>query len=590
MDKLIPLAFSVHSNPGVFALLLGSGVSRAAGIPTGWGVTVELIRQVAAVQKEDAGEDPEKWYQEAFSCRPDYSAVLAKVAPSQVDRQAVLKQFFEPSAEDRAAKRKTPTDAHRAVAALAAKGLVRVIVTTNFDRLTELALEDAGVRPVVIATDAQAEGASPLQHNACTIIKAHGDYLDARIRNTEEELAKLGDPMANVLTRVFDEYGLIVCGWSGEYDEAIRNLLSARRSRRYSIFWCTKGPLGERSKDLATGLAAEVVNIKDADSFFGELRDSIEALARAKRPHFLAKDVAVERMKEYLSEERFRIRRKDLTDDLARVALSPLDEPEVHTLCNGHLTWLELRRRLERYEAAVEPLCGVVSTMVKWGRSGGLYEVSGFLNPPSSAWLEPIQRLFRRARTPRGGDWEWLLLRSYPAAIAFYTAGVTACLENDLSVLRQLFGLMVRQGDEDVKAVDFANCFNIFGQKLSCLIPGDKALPGNERMRERVREVIFSPGIDDDQFLDAFDRFEYLLSLWVFLTDGWAPPGLFALKGPRGADFVQRMADEARSLKLSWGPLVQGLFEVSVDHLLTKQEEMHKEIRIWRRGKGTVFP
>jgi hypothetical protein len=35
VDPYTSLAFSVYGNKGVYALLLGSGVSRAAGVPTG---------------------------------------------------------------------------------------------------------------------------------------------------------------------------------------------------------------------------------------------------------------------------------------------------------------------------------------------------------------------------------------------------------------------------------------------------------------------------------------------------------------------------------------------------------------------------
>lgn len=42
-DPLTQLAFSVYENPGVFALLLGSGLSRAADIPTGWEITLDLV-------------------------------------------------------------------------------------------------------------------------------------------------------------------------------------------------------------------------------------------------------------------------------------------------------------------------------------------------------------------------------------------------------------------------------------------------------------------------------------------------------------------------------------------------------------------
>jgi NAD-dependent SIR2 family protein deacetylase len=42
--------------------------------------------------------------------------------------------------EDRQEGRKTPTAAHRAIAALVRSGYIRVLITTNFDRLLEESL------------------------------------------------------------------------------------------------------------------------------------------------------------------------------------------------------------------------------------------------------------------------------------------------------------------------------------------------------------------------------------------------------------------------------------------------------------------
>jgi hypothetical protein len=42
-DPTTQLAFSMFENTGVYAELLGSGVSRSAGIPTGWEITLELV-------------------------------------------------------------------------------------------------------------------------------------------------------------------------------------------------------------------------------------------------------------------------------------------------------------------------------------------------------------------------------------------------------------------------------------------------------------------------------------------------------------------------------------------------------------------
>jgi hypothetical protein len=52
----LSLAFSLFSEPGTYALLLGSGVSRSAGVPTGWEVTLDLGRKLAAVQGENVND------------------------------------------------------------------------------------------------------------------------------------------------------------------------------------------------------------------------------------------------------------------------------------------------------------------------------------------------------------------------------------------------------------------------------------------------------------------------------------------------------------------------------------------------------
>lgn len=45
LSPRVMLATAMHSQPGVYALLLGSDVSTGAGIPTGWGVVSNLIEK-----------------------------------------------------------------------------------------------------------------------------------------------------------------------------------------------------------------------------------------------------------------------------------------------------------------------------------------------------------------------------------------------------------------------------------------------------------------------------------------------------------------------------------------------------------------
>jgi hypothetical protein len=66
VDNEMALTFSVRNNPGVYALLLGSGVSTDAGVPTGWGIVEDLIRKLADAQDKDPDPDPFEWYEEEY--------------------------------------------------------------------------------------------------------------------------------------------------------------------------------------------------------------------------------------------------------------------------------------------------------------------------------------------------------------------------------------------------------------------------------------------------------------------------------------------------------------------------------------------
>src|SRR3954447_2277125 len=62
-DTLLSTAFSMHANPGAYALLIGAGVSYPSGIPTAWGVLTDLCTRMAAVEGQDlAGKNPAEWY------------------------------------------------------------------------------------------------------------------------------------------------------------------------------------------------------------------------------------------------------------------------------------------------------------------------------------------------------------------------------------------------------------------------------------------------------------------------------------------------------------------------------------------------
>ena len=192
-NLLTTLSFSIYFNKGVYALLLGSGISRSAGIPTGWNIVTDLIHKLAVQYGTSNIDNPEKWFEEQYGESPNYSTILSKLVHTQTERVNLLKPYFEPNEEEIENHLKEPTKAHRAIAQLAKDGYIKLVLTTNFDRLLEKALEDVGIIPQVICHSDDIDGAIPLVHAGFTIVKINGDYIDCRFLNTEDELADYPD-------------------------------------------------------------------------------------------------------------------------------------------------------------------------------------------------------------------------------------------------------------------------------------------------------------------------------------------------------------------------------------------------------------
>jgi len=264
LDAITSLAFSMHSSKGVYALFLGSGLSTAAGIPTGWHVTLDLVRRTAVVAGEDPGAHADAWYRTKYSRDPDYSELLDTLAKTPADRSNLLSAYFEPSADDLKNGLKAPSAAHKSIARLVANGYVRVILTTNFDRLLERALESEGISPRVISTVDAARGALPLTHARCTIIKVNGDYGDTRIKNTALELDTYDPEMDQLLDRIFDEYGLVVCGWSATWDKALCRAVLRCPNRRFTTFWARRARLSAEARALVNHRQAIELTIDSA--------------------------------------------------------------------------------------------------------------------------------------------------------------------------------------------------------------------------------------------------------------------------------------------------------------------------------------
>ncbi len=564
IDPLTAVAFAIHSNKGVYALLLGSGLSRSAGIPTGWEVVLDLIRKLARAQGEDPEPDPVAWYRQKSGGNPEYGVLLDQVARSPAERSALLRVYFEPTDEEREQGRKVPTAAHRAVADLVARGYIRLIVTTNFDRLLERAIETAGVVPTVISTPDAAKGAVPVVHNRCTVLKVHGDYLDTRIKNTPRELAKYDRRTDRFLDRVLDEFGLIVAGWSAEWDTALKAAIERCTSHRFSTFWTVRGEPSETAQRLIGVRRAVVVSITDADSFFQSLAEKVTALEEYGKPHPLSAKLAVATVKSYLVDDRHHIRLHDLVAEEIERAYTAMSEEHfpVQTVTP---TVDELIRRVNQYEAHVEILQAMLATGCYWGGEGHAY-----------LWVRSLERIANPKRSG-GGLPFWIDLRQYPTLLLLYTAGTASVAASRYGILKDLlFAPRVRNQEDEPLAVAVYP-MKVLEDKAAWLLPGlDKHYtPVSDHLYARLREPLREYLPDETRYEKSFDRFEYLFALAhadaceKTTQEYWGPIGRFGWKSRRsfGRTIVDEVQQEIDEQGDRWPPLRAGLFDGSIERV-----------------------
>lgn len=569
-DPRLALALTMESSPGVFAFLLGSGVSREAEVPTGWEVTLDLIDRLAALEEEDTGGEPAAWYRERYGASPEYSDILEKVAQTPAERRELLRGYFEPTPEEREQGVKTPSAAHEAIAELVARGYVRVIVTTNFDRLVEQALEAQGVTPTVISTADQANGAPPLVHSDCTVVKVNGDYLDERIRNTPEELAEYPEEIDRLLDRILDEFGLVVCGWSADWDVALRSAIERCPSRRYSTYWTRYGELTEAAERLIEHRDASTIEIEGGDEFFSDLVGKVIGLEERAKQHPASVEAAVGTTKRYLSEERHRIRLHDLVMGEANKIHERLSsDAEVSKAGFEGDALLETVRRFEDY---AEILQHVFAVGCYWGTAHH-----------RDTWIKGLQRV-ANPDGQRGPKTENIL--RYPALLLSYAGGIAALAAGEYGTFGTLLTEPELQGngsshEREPLILEVHTLDGPLSVDTAKRLPGmeDKKVPLSEWLFDVVREPLRRVVPDDARYELLFDWYEYLAALVyvdVRYADDlsrrtWGPAGRFAYKWRYG----QRLDDireEAEAAGTDWPPLAAGLFEGKLERFLEVKE------------------
>ncbi len=363
-DPILTLASILDATPGSHAVLLGAGISVSAGVRSAWGVQQDLIRRIARAEGVvEPLDEPHEWYEKRFGVEAEYGPLLEALAPTRVERQALMREFFEPETLDPNKSAPKPSLAHRSLARLAKAGKLRIFLTLNFDHLMEKALRAEGIEPVVVRTVADIAGLAPLHTLPPVVVHLHGDYLSPEaMRNTTRELAAYGKKLKDFIARVLRDHALLAVGWSAEYDTALRKLVDAHLLERYTSYWIDLGELQPQASALAD--RKRFVQIQGAaDDRIGRLADAVDAVADRQSRHPLSLAEAVRVTKRDLDGSRVAISTHDrLREELTRLREHPdLHRPISELAQESHP---QLVDRL--IEASLIP-AGLVAAAAYWG-------------------------------------------------------------------------------------------------------------------------------------------------------------------------------------------------------------------------------
>lgn len=272
----------------------------------------------------------------------------------------------------------------------------------------------------------------------------------------------------------------------------------------------------------------------------------------------------VERMKEHLSEDRYRLKLYEVVaSEVRRVILATADD---QFAVQGAWSNDEFISRVDHYNEVIRDLACMQALLGYWALAGNRASVS-----------LALKRLCDRL-TISGGTTGWLALRWYPSFVLLYSGGIAAVASERYDNLREMMlvpvpGSLARTGREEPMVLAVTAGFSDVRETF-------KVLPGHERQYTPASEYLhklLQPMLDDTLFLGgdyerAFDRFEILLALQhaheVQKVQGrlWGPFGRFGWKHIRGgASPLTEVITEAQQFGNAWPPIESGLFDGSAD-------------------------
>lgn len=333
---------------------------------------------------------------------------------------------------------------------------------------------------------------------------------------------------------------------------------------RFGNFWTYKGNCESELTELALHRKGKTLQIQNADLFFSELVERVDALSNINDNHPLNAELAVARLKKYIVKEEGKI----LLYDLLHNEQESVYE-KIQSIKDFNINpYTDLKPRIEFYEQSLDVLLPLIINGVYWSK------------PEHKQFFIDIITRIAEPNTPSGSYnrvAQWF--HYYPTQLLIYAAGITAIKAQNFSLLNALFNIKIAShyGDNSGKiflleeinpmALEMVVSKNIINEILGTAyrIPFSSWL--NKKIGQYLSQIIYS----QSEFDDTYDIFEYLLALNYLNIVGpyggldWAPSGLFNWRnfGRHRDSLFNTFFAKAVQEQDNWVPIKMGMFNSS---------------------------
>lgn len=303
-----------------FCFILGSGASKSSGIPTGDEFVKQWVHEMETIDKADF----DKWVVENKVDKKDYASHYSSI----FDKRFELSKkdgftFLEQQMENI-----DPSCGYAVLSHILAKGQHDILITTNFDSLTEDALFIYTQKKPLVVGHSSLAGYISANLSRPLVVKIHHD-LFLSPKNSAEEVNELDDNFGKNLEGIFKNYTPLIIGYGGN-DGSLMNFLEGLTTLDEGLFWfyMEGTTLKENIKELVEKANGFFVPINGFDELMLQLGGELEIDSLDTK----IADVAEKRVEKYRAQvEKININESKTTDEETLKAIDKITVQEKET-------------------------------------------------------------------------------------------------------------------------------------------------------------------------------------------------------------------------------------------------------------------